>query len=259
MAMDRIFEHLDTALSARGIATITFDRPDRGNAMHHQMIEELLGHLESLATDGQARVIVLRGSGRHFCTGADLAQRGGPAAPASATRAGFAALLEALDSFPKPVIALVQGGCVGGGVAVAACCDVVIALDDAFFSFPELRLGLVPGNLLPYFVRSIGYRAFRRYGLSGERMTADEARHHGLVHHVGPRDRAEAQLDEIADAMLHAAPGALRQLKQRLAVFGAMPTPLPAEAEDPARRAEIEEGTASFKEKRKPSWYPPAS
>jgi methylglutaconyl-CoA hydratase len=255
-----VYETLVTSFSDRGIATIELNRPERGNALNHQLIEELVRHLGELAADDRTRLIVLRGAGRHFCTGADVAQlrNAAPASSAPVTHVPLLTLMEVCDAFPKPTVALVQGGCVGAGVALASCFDVVIAIEKSFFSYPELRLGLVPSGLLPYFVRAVGYRAFRRYGISGERIPAADAHHLGLVHQLSPEVLVEKHLDEITDALLHAAPGAIRHLKQRLVPYAAMPasSEQPTE-EDQARNAEIQEGTSSFRKKEKPSWYPP--
>jgi methylglutaconyl-CoA hydratase len=255
-----VYETLITSISSRGIATIQLNRPDRGNSLSHQLIEELVQHLADLSKNDLARVIVVSGAGRHFCTGADVTQLRGETPPPSTreTHVTLATFIETCDSFSKPIVALVQGGCIGAGVALASCFDVVLALEGSFFSFPELRLGLVPSGLLPYFVRAIGLRAFRRYGLSGERISAADAHRFGLVHHLTTEALAEQTLNDVTDALLHAAPGAARQLKQRLASYADRAAGSEhSTKDDPARMAEIREGTVSFKEKRKPAWYPP--
>ena len=89
----------------------------------------------------------------------------------------------AIDAIPKPTVAVVEGGCVGGGLAFAACCDVVLATESAFFSVPEVRLGMVPG-LAPLFARALGPRALRRYALSGEQFSAADALRLGFVHEI---------------------------------------------------------------------------
>jgi methylglutaconyl-CoA hydratase len=229
---------------SRGVVTLTLNRPERGNAMNQPAIDALYQQLDELADDPQVRVILLRGNGRHFCAGADVSglheEVSGPSLPDLVAR---------VDGFPKPTIALVHGGAIGGGLAIAAACDVLLATAEAFFSIPELRLGLVPAGLLPFFLRAIGARAFRRYGISGERIFASEALRLGLVHQVVSAGELEAAVDPVVDAMLHAAPLGVRRLKAVL-VGGA------AAADDPGQQAELEEGRASFREKRKPAWYP---
>lgn len=237
----------------RGVVTVTLNQPDRGNALGQMMMSELSSVLNTAAADDQSRIVVLRGAGRHFCSGADVSERGA----GGAGRIPLPDLLRTVDMFPKPMVAVVQGGCIGGGLALVACCDVALAMETAFFSVPELRLGLVPSALLPFFVRTIGYRAFRRYGLSGERIPAAEALRLGIVTSVLVSDQIEAEIETLIDALLHAAPGAVRRLKKRLAPYAAIS---PAEGEgieDPDGAAEMQEGVASFREKRKPAWYIP--
>ena len=144
------------------------------------------------------RVVVLRGSGRHFCTGADLAARGDEAHGASSPgrRPTLPDVLAALDALPKPTVAVVHGGAVGGGAAFAACCDVVIAADSAFFAIPEVRVGMAPLGVAPFLIRAMGHRSFRRYGLTGERIPAAVALRLGLAHEVCET----AQLDEVLGA-----------------------------------------------------------
>jgi methylglutaconyl-CoA hydratase len=167
--------------------------------------------------------------------------------------------LAALDRLPKLTIAVVHGAAVGGGAALAACCDIVLATEAAFFSIPEVRVGMPPLGVAPFLIRAIGYRNFRRYGLSGERFGAAEALRVRLAHEVVVADRLEQRLAEITDAVLHAAPGALREMKAAME-HDANPS-IEAilarrAAHGPPQSPEAKEGIAAFKEKRKPSWYP---
>ena len=167
------FQTIAVEVSPRRIATVRLNRPERGNAFDQTMLDELGQAFAALGAGEEARVVVLRGSGRHFCTGADLAARAAPAPPQAApARFSLRDVLAALDALPKPTLAVVHGAAVGGGAAFAACCDAVIAADNAFFSIPEVRVGLPPLGVAPFLVRAIGHRNFRRYGLSGERITA---------------------------------------------------------------------------------------
>jgi methylglutaconyl-CoA hydratase len=164
-------------------------------------------------------------------------------------------MLNTLDALPKPTIAVLHGGCLGGGVGLAACCDIALAQEDAFFAIPEVRLGLTPTSLLPIFLRAIEYRAFRRYGLSGERFSAAEAMRVGLVHQVCPAEALEATVATVVEELLHSAPGAVASLKKSAARLVAQPLAVEAAAAGP-RSPETAEGIAAFLEKRKPSWYP---
>jgi len=243
-------------VSARGVATITLNRPERSNALDQATLDELAEQFAARAADDRTRVVVLRGRGRHFCAGADLVAR---AAAAESARTSIVDMLAALDRLPKPTIAAVHGAAIGGGAAIAACCDVVLAADSAFFSVPEVRIGMPPLGVAPFLVRAMGHRSLRRYGLSGERFGAAEALRIGLVHEVVSAAKLDEKLGEIADALLQGAPQAQRAVKAGLE-HSVMPSVADILAHGAShgspRSAEALEGIASFKEKRKPSWYP---
>jgi methylglutaconyl-CoA hydratase len=254
------FATILSAVSARGVATVTLNRPDRGNAFNHTMMDELDTHLAELGGRSDVRVIVLRAAGKHFSAGADVDK---PAKTTQAVRhAGFVELFLTLDRLPKATIAVVQGACIGGAAALVACCDVVLVEEGAFFAIPEVRLGVTPVGVTPVLVRAVGQRNYRRYGLSGERFKADEAVRIGLAHEQVPATSMSRRLDEVTDAFLHSAPGALAGLKQHLQdAYPDFLNDMRRAAEhhaniDTFKTPEAIEGVAAFKEKRKPSWYP---
>ena len=252
------FQALAVDISARRIATVRLNRPERGNAFDQIMLDELGQAFAAVAADPGVRVVVLRGSGRHFCTGADLAARAAaPPAPAVA-HVSLREVLASLDALPKPTLAVVHGAAIGGGAAFAACCDTVIAADDAFFSIPEVRVGMPPLGVAPFLVRAIGHRHFRRYGLSGERITAAEALRLGLAHQICAADALDQALERIADEFLHGAPGAISTLKSAAAQYASptLSTILATQSAHDSKTPEALEGIASFREKRKPTWYP---
>jgi methylglutaconyl-CoA hydratase len=258
---------IELNVSSRGVATITLNRPERANAIDQRTLDELTQQFGMLGGDDRARVIVLRGAGKHFCSGADLVARASASAPPpragedgeGAAQTSIIDMLAALDRLPKPTIARVHGAAIGGGAAMAACCDVVLAAQDAYFSIPEVRIGMPPLGVTPFVIRAIGHRAFRRYGLSGERFGAAEALRIGLVHEVTPAEKLDEKLGAIVDALLHGAPGAQQTLKDGMEQFIA-PTVEAVLKRKPShgspRTAEAREGIASFKERRKPNWYP---
>jgi methylglutaconyl-CoA hydratase len=250
---------VEVEVSSRGIATILLNRPERSNAIDQAALDALARQFASLAADERARVVVLRGAGKHFCAGADLVTRASAPEPAAA-QTTIVDMLAALDRLPKPTVAAVHGAAIGAGAALAACCDVVVAADSAFFSIPEVRIGMAPLGVTPFVIRAIGHRSFRRYGLSGERLSAAEALRIGLAHEAVPAEQLDAKLTEVVDALLHGAPGAQRTLKDGMehwaapaieAIVAARPS------HGSSRTPEALEGIASFREKRKPSWYPP--
>jgi methylglutaconyl-CoA hydratase len=248
-------------ISPRRIATVTLNRPERGNAFDQTMLDELGDQLKALAADDAVRIVVLRGAGKHFCTGADLASRGpgAPTQPPQPAKYSLRDVLTVLDGLPKPTIAVVEGGAVGGGAGLVTCCDMAIATRAAFFSIPEVRVGMPPMGIMPFMIRAMGHRAFRRYGLSGERIQAADALRLGLVHEVCEPLVLDAALTQLTDALLLGAPHAMSALKTAAARYA---SPNLAEIlahvqppHDP-KSAEAQEGIAAFREKRKPNWYP---
>jgi methylglutaconyl-CoA hydratase len=249
---------ISVEVSPRRVATALLNRPDRGNSFNQTMLDELGDTLKALATDDGVRIVMLRGAGRHFCTGADLASRG-PSGASQPAKYALRDVLATLDRLPKPTVAAVQGGAIGGGAGFVACCDVAIASDGAFFSIPEVRVGMAPMGITPFMIRAIGHRAFRRYGLSGERIPATEALRLGLVHEVCAADKLDDTLARIVDELLHGAPHATSELKAAAARYASpnldqiLAHVLPPH--DP-QSDEAKEGIAAFREKRKPNWYP---
>jgi len=238
---------------SRGIVCLTLARPEKGNALDAEMLALLNATFDRVETDPNARVLVIRGEGKHWCSGADV---GGGINSHDISIVDVCARLNALG---KPTVAVVHGACVGAGLALAASCDVLLATPDAFFAIPEVRLGFPPVELMPVFVPAFGARFLRRYLLSGERFGAEVALRIGFAHAVHPATAMDAALDETADAFLRAAPGALANGKKLLRQFAA------GEQGDNLHDLharwiageEAREGLASFKEKRHPDWYLP--
>jgi methylglutaconyl-CoA hydratase len=250
---------LDTLLksvSGRGIATLTFNRPDRANSYDAAMLDALTGGFEQFAADSNIRAIVLRGSGKHFSAGAAIGEEGH-------SKRSIGEVCALIDATPKPTTAVVQGACIGGALALATCCDVMVASREAFFSIPEVRIGFAPAPLIGFFARAMGHRALRRYLLSGERFTAEEAHRLGLVHQLCDAGALDNAADELIDQMLLGAPGAVARAKRLLQDQSANPLTsedlraLQSDFEAFANSDEAAEGRLAFKEKRKPRWYPP--
>lgn len=254
---------------ARGVATATLNRPQIGNAYNLEMLEQMLAGLFQLAADPAVRCLVLRGAGRHFQVGADInwLNEAGRYAPDRAFNASLATTraVAALNEFPKPTIAVIQGGCFGGGVGLACCADVALAGPDAMFGITEVRVGTAPTPISTHLVNAIGFRHARRYAITGERFGAEEACRIGLVHEVVANESMEARVGEVVDAVLRGAPGAVATIKRALLADNSLTLSdsqmrLMAFEHNAARNsAEGQEGTASYAEKRFPTWYSPAS
>ena len=252
-------------LDARGVATVTLNRPGVNNAYNGELIDGVHQAIDALSAQKELRAVVLRGNGKHFQAGADLAWIGsvGQMSADENERVSRATgeLVRRLDTLPVPTVALVQGGCFGGGTGIVAACDVVIAADNAIFAITETRWGLMAGIILPQLRQAIGLRALRRYALTGERFDAREAHRIGLVHDVCPLAELERFGANIVDALLMTAPVATTATKLRsLQVAGAFVDDgvfrdLVHEHATTRRLPEAAEGLACFHEKRKPSWY----
>ena len=253
-------------LDAQGVATVTFNRPEVNNAYDDSLINGVLAAMDELGKEPSLRVVMLRGNGRHFQAGADLKWINGVRPKSSAeneavSRATFEAV-QRLNLLPFPTVALVQGGCFGGGTGIISACDVVIAADDALFAITEVRWGLTAAIIIPQLCDAIGVRQVRRYALTGERFGAEEARRIGLVHEVVPLAELSAAGAKMVEQLLANAPAALAETKQ-LAMessFGGMSVDDAAYARlvkmHAARRQtdEAAEGLASFAEKRAAKW-----
>ncbi|MCO6442276.1 MAG: enoyl-CoA hydratase/isomerase family protein [Nitrococcus mobilis] len=247
------------------VARITLDRPELRNAFDDRLIAELTGTLERFEQDRRLRLVILSAAGTSFSAGADLNWMRRTAAYswqenfADAQRLGR--LMQTLDQLALPTLAQVQGAALGGGVGLVAACDIAVAADTAFFALAEVKLGLIPAVISPYVIRAIGARAARRYFLTGERITAQEALRLGLVHEVVPNQQLDARLAALVRVVLDNGPQAVRAAKRliRTAGSGAIDAAL---IEETARRiaeqrasSEAKEGVSAFLEKRKPDWH----
>jgi methylglutaconyl-CoA hydratase len=253
-------------VDGRGVATITLNRPEVNNAYNGELIQGLLAALDALGGAPGLRAVVIKGNGRHFQAGADLkwidAVRVSSADENVRVSRATADAVARLNVAPVPTVALIQGGCFGGGTGLAAACDVVIAADNAMFSIAEVRWGLTAAIIVPQLNDAIGVRQMRRYALTGERFGAEEARRIGLVHEVVPLAGFAAAGERIVAAVLENGPEAIAQTKA-LTLSGAFGD-LGGEAfarlvEAHARKrqsAEAAEGLASFAEKRAATWTP---
>ena len=247
---------------ARGVATVTLNRPEQRNAFDDALIRELDRLLADLARDPAVRVVVLTGAGSAFSAGADIKWMRRVAGYSKrenrADAMGLARLLRRLDTLPKPTVARVNGAAYAGAIGLICACDVAVAASEATFAISEVRLGLLPATIAPYVTAAIGARQARRFNLTGEVFGADEALRIGLVHKIAPPAELDTAVGTVVDALLHGAPSAQAKAKRMIAVVAGKPvTPAmmarTADAIAEARATpEGREGLAAFLEKRKP-------
>jgi len=197
------------------ITTVTLNRPDKLNALNMQMAEELHDALAAEDADDDTRVIVITGSGRGFCSGADLTPSGGPAAPTSATAPSLAdATFEAMQ-IQKPIIASINGVAVGGGFTMTLSCDIRIASEEARFLLPFTKLSISAEIGSTYLLpRLIGYGKATELILTSRMIGAQEAGEIGLVNQVVPADDLQRATAEMAATLAALPPMAVRLNKK---------------------------------------------
>jgi len=252
------------SVDERAVARLVLNRPQVNNAYDGALIDGLLAALDALAQVETLRAVVITGNGRHFQAGADLgwidAVRQASGEENVRVSRATALAVRRLNAAPVPTVALVQGGCFGGGTGIIAACDVVIAADSAMFSIAEVRWGLTAAIIIPQLNDAIGVRQVRRYALTGERFGAGEARRIGLVHEVVPAAELLAAGERIVDHLLANGPEAILQTKAHAlgSAWGDIDDRTfdrLVEAHAAKRRsAEAAEGLASFAEKRAARW-----
>jgi len=243
------------------VALITIDRPEVLNALHPDGHRAMAAAFDRFRDDDALRVAIVTGAGeRAFCVGTDLkalAANGDHSKPAT----GFAGITHRTDLW-KPVIAAVNGLCLGGGVEIVAACDLALAADDAQFALPEPRVGLAAlgGGLLQRLPRQMALKDAMWLVLTGERIDATEARRIGLVNRVVPRRALMAGARALAATLLENAPLALQASKQVMLQSAAEPDLARAwamryeAAERMLASDDAREGPRCFAEKRAPVW-----
>ncbi len=260
-----MYETIKLETDARGVATLMLYRPDKHNAMSAQMMAELSRAAADLAADDAVRVVVLTGAGRSFCAGADLgwmqAQRDMDAATRSAEAGKLAAMLGALNTLPKPLIGRLQGNAFGGGVGMAAVCDVAVGVDSLKMGFTETRLGIIPATIGPYVLARMGEGRARRVFMSARLFDATEAVDLGLLARAVPAFALDEAIEAEVAPYLACAPGAVAAAKKLARDLGPRIDAQVVEHTISALAArweteEAAEGIGAFFDKRKAAWMP---
>lgn len=246
------------------LATVTLNRPDVRNAFNETTIAELTEVFRSLDSDASVRVVVLAANGPAFCAGADLnwmKKMADYTYEENLADAGqLAAMLSAIYHCSKPVIARVQGDCYAGGMGLLAACDIAVSADTANFCLSEVKLGLIPATISPYVIRAMGEQAARRYFVTAERFSAQQASACGLVHELMSPELLDDKIAELVRQISANSPNAVRQAKRLVQTVAGQSLTQELVAETVKGIAEIRasdegrEGVRSFLEKRKPFW-----
>ena len=245
-----------------GIATIALTVPEKRNAISAQMITDLLGALLQ-ADEGPARVVIITGSGKSFCAGMDLDELQHLARQTQQKNLEDARrvtkMLYRLHSFPKPVIAAVNGAAIAGGCGIATLADFTIAVPEAKFGYTEVKIGFIPALVSVFLRRRIGDRQVRDLLLTGRIIDAAEALRMGLITEIVPQERLMDRAREIAGLLLAASPTAIAQTKKlllnfdRAAIRAELEVAMEASS-DIRMTPDFREGVSAFLEKRRPKW-----
>ncbi|WP_170436895.1 crotonase/enoyl-CoA hydratase family protein [Ruegeria arenilitoris] len=258
-----MFETISISTDPRGVATLTLNRPEKHNAMSAQMIAELTQAAAQLGETNDVRVVVLTGAGKSFCAGGDLGWMQAQMAADPETRfveaRKLAEMLNTLNTLPKPLIGALQGNAFGGGVGMAAVCDVAIGVDSLKMGLTETRLGLIPATIGPYVIARMGEARARRVFMSARLFDAAEAVELGLLARAVPADELDAAIEAEVQPYLSCAPGAVASAKALVRDLGPR---IDDAVIDHTIRAlvdrwetdEAHEGISAFFDKRKPSW-----
>jgi methylglutaconyl-CoA hydratase len=245
------------------VLRLTLNRPDVRNAFDEQVIAALAALAADAAQDRTLRAVVLAGTGKAFCAGADVAWMSKSIAYSQRENLSdaedLARMLERLDTLPVPVIGRIQGAALGGGVGLAAVCDVAIAAEDAVFALSEVKLGILPAVVAPYVIRKIGISAARELFLTGSRFGAVRAKEIGLVHEIVPADHLDDAIARRLGEVMSAGPRAIATAKALIReIAGVHPNDVIGLTTNTiaAQRVsdEGQEGLRAFLEKRKPGW-----
>lgn len=243
-------------------ADITLNRPDKRNAVSATMIAELQTALDEVEKS-HARVGIITGAGKAFCAGMDLEMlaaisQQSPAENQEDSRR-MAKMLRRLWSFPRPLIAAVNGAALAGGCGIATLCDFTLATPEAKFGYTEVKIGFLPAIVSVFLTRQIGEKKARDLLLTGRIVEAAEAKELGLVNEITPAEKLLARARELAEVLIAASPGSLSRAKRLMtsAAAAAVDHDLERAILENARircTPDFKEGLASFLEKRKPVW-----
>jgi methylglutaconyl-CoA hydratase len=244
------------------VALITFNRPDKRNAISYELIDELLRALGEVE-QSDAQVLILTGAGKAFCSGMDLDNLKQLTArtPAENLKDSqtMGLLFRSIYEFPKPTIAAVNGPAIAGGCGIATLCDFTLASTEAKFGYTEVRIGFLPAIVSTFLVRQIGEKHARDLLLTGRIISAESAHAMGLVNEVVQADSLMTRARSLAAELMENSPASLAATKQLLTGFSfdELNRNIKAAVDANARirsTADFREGIASFLEKRKPKW-----
>ena len=245
-----------------GIATLTFNRPEKRNAISFQVIEELMSALAEVA-QSHAGILILTGAGKAFCSGMDLEDLksliGRSSEQNRKDSETMAKMFRTLYEFPKPTIAAVNGAALAGGAGLATLCDFTLAVPEAKFGYTEVKIGFIPAIVSSFLLRQVGEKQARDLLLTGRIIDAEDAQKLGLVNEVVEPEKLMQHARDVATQLLQNSPASLRATKRLLSAYArsSLDSQLKMAIEENAAIRQTEdfrEGVSSFLEKRKANW-----
>jgi len=248
--------------SSGHLSTITFNRPDKRNAITTQMIAELQTALDEIEKT-HTRVVILTATGKAFCAGIDLellqsiARQSASENQEDSRR--IAKMFRKIWSYSRPIIAAVNGHALAGGCGIATLCDFTLAVPEAKFGYTEVKIGFLPAIVSVFLLRQIGEKRCRDLLLTGRLIEASEAKEMGLVNEIVPAENLMNRANELAETILAASPSSITRAKHLLvsAAAASVDHDLERAVLESARvrcTPDFKEGLAAFLEKRKPVW-----
>jgi len=250
-------------IDQRQIATLIINRPEVHNAMSIEMIREIRKVVSDLNSNHDLRALILTGAGKSFCAGADLRWMQKIAKQEREERIAeaneFSQMLYELDNLKKPLIGRINGLSFGGAIGLIACCDIVVASEEAQFSLTEVLLGLLPATISPFVLRRIGVRNARRIMLNAHRFSAEEAIQYGLISMAVPLKKLDQAVESEINELLRCSPEAVSSTKTLISeVCYKNPDEIRRFTVEKLANAwetdTVKEGIEAFFSKRRPFW-----
>lgn len=251
-------EHTLYEVRKGGAAWITLNRPEKRNALSGTMTTEVFDHVQAAIADSDVRCIVITGAGQGFCSGADLKNPPGQAKEGGRAVA-YPDTLTAIWNSPKPVICAVNGAAFAGGLGLVAASDIIVASQEAIFSYSEVKIGVIPAIISVVGIRKLGTHQGMRLLLTGERFNGQQAVEYGLAHVAVPLDQLESAVQKEVDQINLGGPIAVAECKKLVRTVPelSLEEGFKLTGEWSLRMFksdEAAEGMAAFREKRKPNW-----
>ncbi len=248
--------------TAGGVTTLTLNRPEGKNSLSVELVCGLGDGLRAALDDPGVRAVVITNEGNTFCAGADL-KASAPGVVTGEPRWTFVQVFELMLAAPKPIIGRVAGHCMGGGVGLAAACDISVAADDVRLGFTEVRIGVAPAVISVICLPKLREADARELFLTGERITAARAAEVGLLNRAVPRERLDEAVAEVVGQVVRGGPAALAACKELIERVPGMPRGeafawTAERSQELFRSDEAAAGIAAFRERRDAPWVPDA-